>query len=180
MDKQTQAVIKIDQSITSPQLKRITKPNKLNPQKVKALAMAGVSNADIAQHQDVNPSTIWRFLKRSNIEAKDINYYTAHRSEILKIIQCNDLELHNRLVKSYLDRNKESINAMGDQAKIGLINVLNNSFGTKYDKERLEEGKSTSIVFYADLIKAKQIVDQEIQEAEVVDNMSSNEGKTGI
>jgi len=162
----------ISQPQPTPQKPRrtyISKPTKLDGRKVKALALAGVSISDIAKHQDVNHSTVWRFLKQSNIVAKDINYYKSHRSEILSILQCNDLELHTRLVKSYLDRNEDSINAMGDQAKIGLINVLNNSFGTKYDKERLEEGKSTQNIAYADIIKAQDRIKSELEELDNID-----------
>jgi len=68
-----------------------------------------------------------------------------------------------------LDRNEDSINAMGDQAKIGLINVLNNSFGTKYDKERLEEGKSTQNIAYADIIKAQDRIKSELEELDNID-----------
>jgi hypothetical protein len=79
-------------------------------------------------------------------------------------------------VKSYLDKDTQSIAAIPDQAKIGLINVLNNSFGTKYDKERLEMGLSTSNIAYAEVIKGKRQAEDDLAatEAEIVEL----EGKT--
>jgi len=68
----------ISQPQPTPQKPRrtyISKPTKLDGRKVKALALAGVSISDIAKHQDVNHSTVWRFLTLIIINHIDQRYY---------------------------------------------------------------------------------------------------------
>ena len=167
------------------------------PKQTQALAIPGVDQEEssypilsqvIQQGPKDIPIELIIDLRRKHLSA----------SQIAKIVGCSKPNVIQRLHKACIQleatdrfrKNKGDVLANlqrrisnsitdADLEKAGLL-AKATSFGILFDKQQLFEGKSTSIVFYADLIKAKQIVDQEIREAEVVDNMSSNEGKTGI
>jgi len=162
MNKPNQDIVETDQSNLD--FPPIINPLKYIPiERIIELRKKHLSCAEIAKILGCSKPNIVQRLHKISEELDLTDHYVNNRSKILAFQQ-------RRIIQSITD---------ADLKKAGLRDKVI-STGILFDKERLEEGKSTSIVFYADLIKAKQIVDQEIQEAEQIDNMSSNEAKTGI
>jgi len=166
MDKQTQALAipDVDQTllseiINSPRAHQKDIPIEL----IIDLRKKQLSTGQIAKLVGCSRPNIVQRLQKAAVDIELTYKFRKHRGEILANLQ-------RRIIQSITP---------ADLEKAGLRDKVISS-GILFDKERLEEGKSTSIVFYADLIKAKQIVDQQIQDAEQLDNMSSNEGKAGI
>lgn len=121
---------------------RKRKPYKLDRSKVKKLAMQGMSNPDIAKHQGVAPSTVYRFLSGLKIDRPAVEEFKKHRADVLARVQAKNIDLHEALVE------KLEVHCVAGALKpgqmINAIHALNNSTGTMFDKERLERGESTS------------------------------------
>ena len=108
------------------------------------------------------PNIVMR-LKKIGYEVDSLNNFKEAKADIL------ELEL-KRNIQSITDADRKKASYYNKVVSIGIL----------IDKIQLLTGKATSNIFFADLIKANQINDLQIQEAEVIDNMSGNEGKTGI
>lgn len=119
-----------------------------------------LSCAEIAKVLGCSKANIIQRLHKVSEELDLTDTYVSNRATVLAFQQ-------RRIIQSITD---------ADIKKAGLLEKVK-STTFLHNSERLELGKSTSNIFYADLIKAKQMVDKEIQEAEVVDNMSQSEGK---
>jgi len=117
---------------------------RINRKEVLTLAERGLNSAQIAKHQGVAQSTVWRFLEASKPEQLALKRFKENRADVFATFQANNLDLQNRLVESL--KQDRVFDALKPSEKTGLLDVLNRSTGTLYDKERLETGKSTSNV----------------------------------
>ena len=114
---------------------------KLDRKKVQDLHAQGLSTTEIAQHQGVAPSTVWRFLQQSKPEQHALEQFKAGRADVLARIQAKSLSAQEMIIDT-LD--EDLISALQPHQKSGLLMALNVQAGTLFDKERLERGKSTS------------------------------------
>ena len=117
--------------------------HKLNRKVVLALSEKGFSTADIARHQGVAPSTIWRFLQRAAPERLAVKSFKGGSSDTFVRLQMKSLDAQERLLDSLTD---EVLAALTPHQKSGLLHSLNAQSGTLHDKERLETGRSTANV----------------------------------
>ncbi len=128
-----------------PVKKRIRSPYKLDVKKVQSLRRRGLSSREIAKHQGVAPSTVWRYLYRSGPDQVALEHFKANRADIFAEMQGKTLGVKTRIIE-LIEKDIEDgvLNALNPQAKAQYLNVLNNVQGTIYDKERLERGESTA------------------------------------
>ncbi|HEY9664029.1 MAG TPA: helix-turn-helix domain-containing protein [Allocoleopsis sp.] len=116
------------------------KARKLNREKVLQLAEAGMSTTDIAQHQQVHPTSVLRFLQQYQFEKGDLTQYKADRADVLAWMQSRNMAIQAKLI----DRLDGLVDAVKPHQINGLLFALNTQHGTLFDKERLERGQSTS------------------------------------
>ena len=128
---------------TAPPSKRKRTARKLDDEKVLALARAGVPAVDIAKHQGVERTTVWRFLQQHKDDLKSVDIYKANRADMLACLQGETLSLQKRIIASFDDG---VLSALKPTEKTGLLMALNATHGTTFDKERLERGQSTQNV----------------------------------
>ena len=114
-------------------------------QRVIALSEVGLSDSSIAKVVDYNQSTITRFLQRMAPEIASVKSFKAERASIFASIQAQSLDIQQRVLKS-LDVDEHVLAALPTKEKAMILDATNRIAGTIYDKERLEEGKSTSNV----------------------------------
>jgi predicted transcriptional regulator len=127
--------------------KRIRSPYKLNVKKVLSLRRRGLSTHEIAKHEGVAPSTVWRYLDRSEPDRVALERFKENRADVFAELQGKTIGVKHRIIQ-LIEKDIEDgvLNALNPQAKAQYLNVLNNVQGTIYDKERLERGESTSNV----------------------------------
>jgi hypothetical protein len=113
---------------------------KIDRQKVLELHEQGLSIVDIAQHQQVDRSAIWRFLHSTEPERKALAYFKANRADVLARLQAKSLDVQERILDTLDDG---VVKALTPSQKSSLLMSLNAQGGTLYDKERIETGKST-------------------------------------
>ncbi len=101
----------------------------------------GLTNREIAGLQGVATSTVRRFLERMEPERAAVEEFKSGRADALARIQGKSLDLQERIIDSMTDHVLETL---APHQKNGLLMSVNTVFGTAYDKERLERGKSTS------------------------------------
>lgn len=128
----------------SPDQRKQRSPRKLDAKKVLELRAQGVAITDIATHQGVVPSTIWRFLTRDKPQQEALERFKAGRADVLADMQAKSLHVQARILES-LDQDGVT-DALTASQKASLLVALNAQSGTIYDKERLERGKSTANV----------------------------------
>ena len=117
------------------------KPRKLDEKKVLELREQGLAVTDIAAHQGVVPSTIWRFLDKTSAAHQELETFKANRANVFADLQNKAMKLQHAVIDSfYVDGVLVPLTA---QQKTSLMLSLNAVSGTIYDKERLETGKST-------------------------------------
>ncbi|MBT8491122.1 MAG: helix-turn-helix domain-containing protein [Deltaproteobacteria bacterium] len=115
-------------AIKSPAVKKAIKLHEENP---------NMSYQAIADATGRNKSTVWRTLKRYNIQKKKTESFKADRADIFAGTQANILEEMNTPEKI---------------AKASLRD-LTIAAGTLYHKERLERGQSTENIQLAGVIE---------------------------
>jgi hypothetical protein len=113
--------------------------SKVNKDKVLQLMNQGVAQSDIAKQQDVEPSTIYRFMKHLPVDI--VAEYKAKRSDMLTMQQIKSAAVIDRALDYVMKMDDSSYAAMPDDKKIGFANVANNAGGTAFDKEMVETGK---------------------------------------
>jgi hypothetical protein len=116
---------------------------KLDDQKVLALARAGVPAVDIAKHQGVQRTTVWRFLQQHKESISRVEIFKANRADLLADLQGDAMDLQKRIIATFDDG---MLSALKPGEKTGLLMALNATHGTTFDKERLERGQSTQNV----------------------------------
>lgn len=113
---------------------------KLDRVKAVELAEQGLSTADIAQHQGVAPSTVFRFLQQTKPERQALEVFKKERGDVFARLAAKSLDLQERVLDTYDER---VVAALKPHEKGSLLHALNIQAGTLYDKERLERGQST-------------------------------------
>jgi IS30 family transposase len=119
------------------------KARKLDRGKVLELAEQGLSTSDIAKHQQVAPSTIFRFLQQTQPERLAIEAFKKERGDVFARLSAKSLDLQEKIVDTFDDA---LVAALTPSQKSGLLMTLNVQSGTLYDKERLERNLSTENV----------------------------------
>lgn len=113
---------------------------KLDRKKVVDLHKKGLSTEEIAKHQGVAPSTVWRFLQQTKPEQQALEQFKKNRADVLARIQAKSLDTQERILDTLDDA---VLSELSPSQKSGLLMSLNAQSGTAYDKERLERGEST-------------------------------------
>jgi hypothetical protein len=114
---------------------------KLNRAMALEQAKRGMSNVEIAQLQNVNHSTVFRFMQRMKPERQALEHFKTHRADVLARLQAKSLDAQERILDSL---NDGVIQALTASQKSSFLMSLNAQHGTSFDKERLERGQSTS------------------------------------
>ena len=113
---------------------------KLDRVKAVELAGQGMSTADIAQHQGVAPSTVFRFLQQTKPDRYALEVFKKERRDVFARLAAKSLDLQDRIVDTFDDR---IITALKPHEKGPCSTRSTFKPGTLYDKERLERGQST-------------------------------------
>ena len=137
------------------------KLRKIDPNKVKSLALLGVAPSDIAKNQNVHPSTITRYLDKININNTALEAFKKNKLNCFGVNQLKALAVKDRVWDWYLEIDKSQFAALTDTAKTGIANAANISLGTTFDKEQVLSGKPTNIIAYIDIIKARDSLKKE-------------------
>jgi len=116
---------------------------KLDRAKVAELAEQGMSTADIAQHQGVAPSTVFRFLQQSTPERHALETFKKERGDVFARLAMKSLDLQEQIMDT-LDH--QVLAALKPSEKNGLMQTLGVSAAILFDKERLQTGKTTANV----------------------------------
>lgn len=119
------------------------KARKLDRAKVVELAEQGLKTIDIAKHQGVAPSTVFRFLQQTEPTRQALDIFKKNRGDAFARLAAKSLDLQDRLVDTF---DEPVVTALKTHEKCSLLHALNIQAGTLYDKERLERGQSTSNV----------------------------------
>lgn len=126
---------------SSPDRRKRRDARKIDRKKVLELRGQGLAVTDIATHQGVAPSTIWRFLDRTKPQQEALERFKTGRADIFAEVQAKSLHVQNRILDSL--QADGVVEALTPHQKGGLLHSVNTVFGTVYDKERLERGQST-------------------------------------
>lgn len=127
---------------TGPDRRKRRDARKIDREKVLELRGQGLAVTDIATHQGVAPSTIWRFLDQTKAQQEALERFKTGRADIFAEVQAKSLHVQNRILDSL--QADGVVEALTPHQKGGLLHSVNTVFGTVYDKERLERGQSTS------------------------------------
>jgi len=135
-----------DQSKPSRGPRTRRKAKKINRKVVLELHEKGLSTVQIAQHQGVAPSTIWRFLQQTEPERLQLEQFKSQRADYLAKLQGKAIEVqHLALDRLKADLEDDRISsALSPTAKTQYLNAATIAGGTSFDKERLERGQSTA------------------------------------
>ncbi len=119
---------------------------KLDREKVRDLAAQGLSNPDIAKHQGVATTTVWRFLRQLKPQQQQLDQFLKRRADCLAHLHGQALDVQERV----LDRMREDLEddgimaAMSPASKAKFLQAAVIAGGVSYDKERLQRGMSNS------------------------------------
>ena len=116
-------------------------PRKLDRAKVTELAEQGLKTIDIAKHQGVAPSTVFRFLQQTEPDRLALEVFKKDRGDVFARLSMKSLGLQDKILDTF---DEGIIAALKPHEKGSLLHALNIQAGTLYDKERLERGQSTS------------------------------------
>ena len=140
---------------------------KINTQIVEALDKEGLKLREIAENQQVDVSTISRYLKSITKENQALEQYKDNisKGEITIVAKANGIidYLMDSMQPGYL-------NALNVNQKNATIQTMNIAKGTAYDKYRTETGQVSVITghVHADLADIKKL--RANQQAKQVDN----------
>ncbi len=149
---------------------------KIDREKVMELHERGLQVADIATHQGVAPSTVWRFLASTSEETQALKEYVSGRAQVFQRLQAKSLDLQHRVLDTFDDG---ILKAMTVHQKTGLVSVLSAQTGTLYDKERLESGKSTQNVGLVARIMGEALKTVFVSADPLQEREASHEAKEG-
>lgn len=116
---------------------------RLDRAKAVELAEQGMSTADIAQHQGVAPSTVFRFLQQTKPERQALEVFKKERGDVFARLAAKSLHLQERIVDTF---DEAVVSALKPHEKGSLIHQLGIAPAVLYDKERLEKNLSTANV----------------------------------
>ena len=115
-------------------------PRKLDRAKVVELAEQGLKTIDIAKHQGVAPSTVFRFLQQTEPGRHALETFKKDRADAFARLSMKSLDVQDKILETFDDR---LIATLQPHQKGSLLHALTIQFGVLYDKERLERGQST-------------------------------------
>lgn len=120
------------------------RPRKLDAKKVLALADKGLSPGDIAKHQGVERTTVWRFLQQAGRQTDEIKAYKTDRADTLTVVHAEATELQLLAIRAAKEKlsDGECAAALTPQAIKTLGDLGTYAGGVAYDKERIERGPS--------------------------------------
>lgn len=148
---------------------------KLDRKKVIELHAKGLSTEEIAKHQGVAPSTVWRFLQQTEPERQGVEHFKKNRADVLARLQAKSLDAQERIINTLDDA---IISALTPSQKSGMLIALNAQSGTVYDKERLERGQST-----ANISTLSRMIDSRVGSLytrnPLIDKQSANPDESG-
>ncbi len=121
------------------------KSRKLDEEKVVQLREQGLTITDIAQHQEVNPSTVWRFLEAVKPHEQALARYQQDRGNVFTLVHAETIDAQRLAIRRLRDDLEDDalMAATKPTVKAGIVRDLAVSAGVTYDKERLERGQST-------------------------------------
>jgi transcriptional regulator with XRE-family HTH domain len=147
-----------------------TKLSFKNIPKIAALRKIGCSTQEVAQTLGVDRTTLWKFLKDNNITLDVLKQYESNLKNEILISTLDDLNLSKR-VNNYLsqlpDKDFEELNL---QRMLDIKRSSDVGFGIKMDKFLAKSGLPTQIIAYVDIIKARQMVQHEIEELDSLES----------
>ncbi len=148
--------------------RKLRDARKIDRNKVLELRGQGLAVTDIATHQGVAPSTIWRFLDRSEPHRQALEEFKRGRGNEFATLQAKSMTLQHKILDSF---DEGILSTMTTHQKTGLVSVLSAQTGTMYDKERLETGKSTQNVgivakMMGDAVKTAHAASPEVEKEE--------------
>jgi hypothetical protein len=124
---------------------RQSTPRKLDRAKVQELHAKGLNTVEIAKHQGVNPSTVWRFLERTKPEVQALERFKSGRADALAALGADALEVQNLALKALKHRLGDGISSALEPGQITkILQAAAMAHGIGFDKERLERGESTA------------------------------------
>ena len=141
---------------------------KLNRRKTQELNDVGMSTMDIAQHQGVARTTVWRFLQQLKPQQEQLNQFKEHRGDCFAQIQGKALHVQDLALDSIARDFEEKgfTNALTPTAKTKLLHAAVLAGGVAFDKERLAGGQSTQNVSFLSkvILASDQIPSKPLQE----------------
>ena len=145
---------------------------KLDRAKVLALAEQGLSTPDIAKHQGVAPSTVFRFLQQTMPERQALEAFKNERGDVFARLSAKSLDLQEKIVDTFDDG---IIGTLTPSQKSSLLMTLNVQAGTLFDKERPQRGQATENIG----IMGKLILAAESQFGTTTDSSKAAIGESG-
>jgi len=126
---------------------------KLNNQTVEGLTAAGCTQSDIARLTGADQSTISRMLKKMDAERTSIGEFVKVRAMIMQSMQAKTSMVRFKILDSLLNTDFNDPNITVKE-KGDILKALTIAQATDFDKERLEQGKSTqNIATWSAIIK---------------------------
>ena len=121
-------------------------PYKLDAEKTQALREKGLSCEDIAQHQGVAESTVYRFLEKLGHERKQLDQFKHHRPDLLAQVHARSINVQHLALESIeRDLEEDRINCkLTPHQKKGYLDAVTIAGGVAIDKERLERGMTSA------------------------------------
>ena len=121
-------------------------PYKLDTEKTQALREKGLSCEDIARHQGVAESTVYRFLDKLGHERKQLDQFKHHRPDLLAQVHARSINVqHLALASIERDLEEDRINCkLTPHQKKSYLDAATIAGGVAIDKERLERGMTTA------------------------------------
>ncbi|MCP4569122.1 MAG: hypothetical protein GY841_16225 [FCB group bacterium] len=126
-----------------PDRRCLGKPRKIDPVKVDELLDAGVSMPDIAQHQGVTTSAIWKYADKNRPEYQYLDRYREYQVDINEAALMRIQIARERFTDSILRTDETDLDALSPNQKVSGVHSLTVAGGIQQDKVRLLKGEST-------------------------------------
>lgn len=110
-------------------------PRKINADKVLQLKSQGMNNYDIAKHQGVTPSAVWKFLDKNSNDYKDLEIFKDHSATVHLYDRFKVRKQRERIVNSIESTEDKEIAELSLDKKGNLIKALAVTEGIMEDKE---------------------------------------------
>ena len=120
---------------------QVTKVTEFDRVTILALYEKGYSTHQISEHLGFSQTTVWRYVNQALDKNERLGHYKANRADYLAFQQYEETEIQAKLRAELLEDGV--IAKFSPEIKRRWYETLNQSSGTKYDKERLERGEST-------------------------------------
>ena len=125
------------------------KPRKLNPNKVLELAHKGMTTSDLAKHQGVNPSTVWRFLEKNTNIYNDLKIFKEHSADVHLHDRFRLKRQRDRVLDSMENAPDSEIDAIPYKQKVEYVKSSAVAEGIMEDKELdAREGRTAPVNYF--------------------------------